>query len=44
MNFQFNQNNSSERTFYDILGCSQNASIEQINTEFKIRGNPYIYI
>ena len=34
MNFQKNLN---EKTFYDILGCDRGASIEQINTEFKIR-------
>ena len=36
MDFDFAKNKKS-LTFYDILGCSQTASIEQINTEFKVR-------
>jgi len=37
MNFEFDQQSLSKKTFYDILGCDRTASIEQINTEFKIR-------
>ena len=37
MNFNFENTKASQITFYDLLGCSRTSSIEQINTEFKMR-------